>query len=404
MKMKKKNGITLIALIITIIILLILVGVSVNLLIKGDLFGSAEKAVTGTNDKVAQEQTRVDELMNELDNVQQQQCDHTWGAWQIINQPTCTVDGTGKRTCTKCGKIETKVIKAGHQFESGTCKSCGTELVIGANIDYHEYIGENGNTITASYTSTKETRGSTDSSDADATYSVVNNSGIQWIILGVENGQVKITTKSLVDPTNGGYADGNYKYLVMEGKNGYTNFVDELNNIGAIYGKGKGADTTKFSESGGRSFKMEDLGYSALTRTTEGTHTYTSGKTFNYMELDASTSTTEGQHTWKSLSSTNSSVTIYNYTYEGSNTLTDTVSKVSNFNYYLASRHLFTTSDVLYLCVLSTGYYGAGYRAIWSSNGSDGTITVKNARVRPVVYLQPDIYLSYDATNGYGIN
>ena len=62
--MKKKNGITLIALIITIIILLILVGVSVNLLIKGDLFGSAEKAVTGTNDKVAQEQTRVDELMN----------------------------------------------------------------------------------------------------------------------------------------------------------------------------------------------------------------------------------------------------------------------------------------------------------------------------------------------------
>ena len=66
----KNKGITLIALIITIIILLILVGVSINLAIKGDLFGSAEKAVLGTNDKTAQEQTRVDELMGELGRVE----------------------------------------------------------------------------------------------------------------------------------------------------------------------------------------------------------------------------------------------------------------------------------------------------------------------------------------------
>ena len=71
--MKKNNGITLIALIITIIILLILVGVSINLAIKGDLFGSAEKAVSGTNDKTAQEQTRVDELMGELRRVEEHQ-------------------------------------------------------------------------------------------------------------------------------------------------------------------------------------------------------------------------------------------------------------------------------------------------------------------------------------------
>ena len=69
----RNEGITLIALIITIIILLILVGVSINLAIKGDLFGSAEKAVEGTNDKTAQEQTRVDELMGELGRVEEQQ-------------------------------------------------------------------------------------------------------------------------------------------------------------------------------------------------------------------------------------------------------------------------------------------------------------------------------------------
>ena len=69
----RNKGITLIALIITIIILLILVGVSINLAIKGDLFGSAKKAVSGTNDKVAQEQTRVDELMGDLGRVEDQQ-------------------------------------------------------------------------------------------------------------------------------------------------------------------------------------------------------------------------------------------------------------------------------------------------------------------------------------------
>lgn len=65
--MKKEKGITLIALIMTIILLLILVGVSLNLLIKGDLFGSAEKAVSGTNAKAEEQQTRVDELMGQMD-------------------------------------------------------------------------------------------------------------------------------------------------------------------------------------------------------------------------------------------------------------------------------------------------------------------------------------------------
>ena len=70
--MIRNKGITLIALIITIIILLILVGVSVNLLIKGDLFDSAEKAVNGTNAKVEEQQTIVDELAGELDEVEKE--------------------------------------------------------------------------------------------------------------------------------------------------------------------------------------------------------------------------------------------------------------------------------------------------------------------------------------------
>ena len=425
--MKKNRGITLIALIITIIILLILVGVSVNLLIKGDLFGSAQKAVEGTNDKTAQEQTRVDELMNELDQVTQNQCKHIWGDEKIIKVATCTGAGEKQRTCTQCGKIEKIEMPAlGHNYINGKCSVCEQTLVIGANINYREYISESGGTVSASYTSTKTTRGSTDSSDADAVYSVVNNSGIQWIILGEENGQIKITTKNIVQPTSGGYASDSFKYLRLEGQNGYTNFIDELNKISAVYGKGKYADTTKFGSSGGRSFKKEDLGY-IFTRTAEYKYArHSDGKiyryapnatvdetstiggfiVFNYMVLDASNSTeeTSSSHAWKSLSTTsNSYVTIYQYVYSENRTLPTTVSKADT-NYLLASRYLSYISN----------YDNVGYGtfAVNIDGDDSGTLLCdsfgyNNIRIyggiRPVVYLKSDIQLSYDSSSGYTI-
>ena len=527
--MKKNKGITLIALIITIILLLILVGVSINLAIKGNLFGSAEKAVSATNDKVGKQQSIIDELMDEFDAMEAEICSHIWkdgailkestctaegkkqkvcenckkvieietpalghnfvnrvctrcgekepgctthtygdwvitknatcvaegskkrtctvcgveevetipatgvhtyGEWQVTKQATCTADGTKTKTCTVCGATQSQSIaKLGHNYVNGTCTRCGEkqELVIGANINYHEYISESGGTVSASYTSTKTTRGSKDSSDSNATYSVVNNSGIQWIVLGEENGQIKITTKNIVQPTSGGYTSGNFKYLMIQGQNGYTNCIDELNKISAVYGKGKYADTTKFSTSGGRSFKMEDLGYGALTRTAsykyarhsdgkvyryaaneavDGTST-TGGNytTFNYMALDASNSTdeTSSSHTWKSLSTTaNSYVTMYQYTYSGRRTLSTEVSKADTY-YWLASRALYCDyGNVRYNARL---VYTDGYDSYSNFYASDGSNYYPSKYgVRPVVYLKSDIQLSYDSSSGYTIS
>ena len=67
--MKKNQGITLIALIITIIIMLILVAVTIDVVVDGKLFDTAKDAVGQTNNKVGEEQNRVDELMGELENV-----------------------------------------------------------------------------------------------------------------------------------------------------------------------------------------------------------------------------------------------------------------------------------------------------------------------------------------------
>ena len=507
--MQKQKGITLIALIITVILLLILLGTSLGIVLRGDFFGKARKTAKMTDEKISSEGNTIEKGQNDWEQMEVDICSHIWGeeritleptcttlgkkakvceicgrtieteipalghnygdwiitknvtclqngtktktctvcgatqvetikasgshtygAWVTTTSATCTTNGTKKRTCTACGTTENQgITKLGHNYVKRTCTRCGDveALVVGANIDYHEYLSESGGTVSSSYTSTKTTRGSTDSSDSNATYSVVNNSGIQWIVLGEENGLIKITTKNIVQPTSGGYTVGSFKILKLQGQKGYANFIDELNKISAVYGKGKYADTTKFGSSGGRSFKMEDLGYGALTRTAsykyarhsdgkvyryaanatvDGTST-TGGSytTFNYMAFDVSTTTEEttSSHTWKSLSTTaNSYVTMYQYTYSGSRTLSTEVSKADT-HYWLASRYLgFSTIYVIYNARRVNTDGINNYNSLcYSYGGSDGYYN----GVRPVVYLKSTAKLSnYSSTNGYTLS
>ena len=123
--MKENKGITLIALIITIVVMLILVAVSVNVLINSNIIGQAEKAAKGYKTAYEQEQTRIDELMEEWNRLEQEQCAHIWGEEKITKAATCTETGTKTRTCTKCGKVETLTIQAlGHNYVSGKCTRC----------------------------------------------------------------------------------------------------------------------------------------------------------------------------------------------------------------------------------------------------------------------------------------
>ena len=481
-KNKENQGITLIALIITVIVLLILIGVSINLVLKGDLFESTQKTVNGTNAKLNEQQTIMDELINEWDEIEKDSCLHNWrdgeillqptctttgkkqivceicgkvleveipalghnyenrvctrcgeaepgcenhtfgdwvitknptcvaegskkktctvcgveevetipatgvhtyGEWKVTKQATCTAEGTKTKTCTGCGATQSQVIaKLGHNFVNGTCSVCGETLVIGADINYHEYVSSSGSTVSASYTSTKENRGSRHSNydknasnDTDATYSVINNSEIQWIVLGEENGQIKITTKNEVQPTSGGYTqygpnNSSIKFIYFGGLEGYTNCIDELNKISAVYGKGKYADTTKFGTSGGRSFNMEDLGYENVSDSA----------------------------------------------YSGSQTLSTTVSKLGTSRaYWLASRYYTGSNETrcyYYVCIVN-GNGDCGYSTTPNksdcqlhviSNSTASNSWAYKANVRPVVYLKTDIQLTYDDSNGYTIS
>ena len=66
--MKKNQGITLIALIITIIILIILTAVTINNVIGTDLIGFATKAVENYTDAARDEADKVDKLVGIFDN------------------------------------------------------------------------------------------------------------------------------------------------------------------------------------------------------------------------------------------------------------------------------------------------------------------------------------------------
>lgn len=354
--MKKEKGITLVALIITIIVMLVLIAVSVNILIKSNLIENAEKT-TNAYKTASEKETNGEKIIinnMEYDSVEEYMCNHEWGDWNIIDNATKEKTGLRRRICKKCGATEEKVIPV------------KVDLVLGAKIDYKEYIDPNTNSafkIMPKYISTKTTRGSTLDGDEDAVYSIQNNSEIEWIVLGEENGQIKITTKNVVQPENGGILKNNIKELTFSGKAGYGSLVEELNNIGAIYGKGKGADTTKINGSGGRSFRIEDLGYEETTRkamyiyakhedgkvyrydvgtsvdgsSTAGGQYYI----FEYMNMDANPDITEDMEAskeWKTLQK-GENVTMYQYDYSGKQTLSTDISKADE-SYWLASREL----------------------------------------------------------------
>ena len=144
--MKENKGITLIALIITIIVMLILVAVSVNVLINSNIIGQAEKAAKGYKTAYEQEQTRIDELMEEWNRLEQDQesgCVHNWGEWQTVTPATCTNAGSQKRTCSLCNTSETQNIPVlEHNYSEATCTKpqtctrCGatTGTALGHNI------------------------------------------------------------------------------------------------------------------------------------------------------------------------------------------------------------------------------------------------------------------------------
>ena len=54
--------------------------------------------------------------------------EHSFGDWQVVKEPTCTVDGQKARTCTVCGTRETEALPAlGHDYQESVVDPTCTE-------------------------------------------------------------------------------------------------------------------------------------------------------------------------------------------------------------------------------------------------------------------------------------
>ena len=184
----KNKGITLIALIITIIVMLILVAVSVNILIKSNLIGATEKAT----DKY---KTALEEEANGE-----------------------TIEIGGKKYNSLEDYLKEKgMIEEVHDWkrtgDNLTCNHCNVTLTIGQEINYTD-TGKKSSIIV------KEKSGSSEQT-------ISKDSNTKWVVLGAEDSNNNGTNETLLittqTPTTG--------KIVLYGAAGYNNCIEEINRM-----------------------------------------------------------------------------------------------------------------------------------------------------------------------------
>ena len=219
-KMRKENGITLVALIITIVVMLILVAVSVNVIVNSDLIGHAEKTGDAYRNAIAKEEAynpsigngkTLDDYMKDAKIVEEV---HNW-----------KVNGD-KFTCT-CD-----LCKAHANGDS----SNGLTVEIGQEIKYKAVRDTEGaitTTITAAMSG--HTENQTISLTAEPTYVVmgvadINENGTnETLLLTITKPEVKVTLKGAA-AYNNGPTEINRMCRELYGKDARGMTIEDVNN------------------------------------------------------------------------------------------------------------------------------------------------------------------------------
>ena len=431
LNLKERNGITLIALVITIIVLLILAGVTIATL-TGDngILGKAKTAKTTNDEEKAKEQINIAVMGSYGKDGELNYDDLTKNLRQIgikglpkeASYPLkVTLDGV-KATIKENGEVE-----------------FGKTIEVGDYVDYDPTLGANASDLT--YTSTADKTGA--DSNQEFNVSTYKSAGYGWRVLGVKNGKIRLISEEFIGP--GTYTDSSRTYYNLKGQKGYINGIEELNKISGIFGHGKGAEKAT-------SITVEDIngitGYNPETakynqgdwNEYENKVTYTRGSgtalssnatngktwsgtqsTFNYYD--------KTNKTFKALTSGSTEITSTAYTY-GPATLKDGFTQpvqgvdengtYNEVNQMLFGKWTMTADNGYYRSFTGTGteprYWLAsdcasalsndvGWGLRYVSNGgvcsnylcySDGYERSDSYGVRPVVSLKSDVSLEWN--------
>lgn len=399
------KGITLVALVITIVVLLILAGISLNLVIGNNgIITKAQEAKKKYAEGAENDLIALNALTDEIDEYIQSQCEHEFGEWQITKEATESEEGIRTKECIKCGKIENQIIPR--------------NLKIGERITgYNPAVGPNDELINTSYESTVEKNGYKD-------YSFTVKDITDWVILGNDSeGRILITS---IDPIKTD-ADGPAYFK------GYPeiDYVGEMHRICSIYGQGKYADRTATGEvvlsqgnaitSGARSITLEDVG-SSVVETEEATFTSVVDEITGeeYVISSASDKHYSSFAYHSSLTdSKNDDTEKWIYLNDGKsvtlkfNTFTPVPDKYSGVAFYRKGGGYMKNYNFANV-VVSAGSYGTQFGAprnfnnsldVSSDLGTPPNVLWNNqSYCRPVVTLDKDVKIQYDNnTKAYSI-
>ncbi len=128
MYIRKEKGITLIALVITIVVLIILAGISINLILgENGLFLKAQKAAQNYKDEAEKEEAKVGDLGAVIDNIvsnSEETLNGSWSQKNKVNKPKLSQTGLSPVTIDS----------------NGICRTPKIE-----NDDWYSYNGKNNN-------------------------------------------------------------------------------------------------------------------------------------------------------------------------------------------------------------------------------------------------------------------
>ena len=423
MKQKLKNtqrGITLVALIITIIVLLILAMVSIKIAIDGGLITKASKA-TDTHTIGAEKEAiglGYSEYQMALANKEN------------VTKPTIKV----AEVTPKGEGWNVKFTKTNNEYQLSKngevllAKQNGIDVIwtdngddtftkgevtvkVGDIVNYDEGTGYT-TTVTASKS------GHTDVQ----TYTTKN---LGWRVLGINTkGEIELISDNATSDM-----------LYLKGEEGYLNAEDVLNNMcNELYGKGEHA-------TGARSLNVEDINklgnYDPTTFSGYGQiYTYRFRTSGNYMQYKTTKADGTLVKDWTDI--TDANYQTFKAPGEKEETISadnrnDTGRSVENTYYYytVANKVQQTTSDGKKMSDIISNVTGSGSKSQWLASrsvycgnsfanfdvcceyvyvnstelyNSDGYSSIKYNRVRPVVSLESDIQLSGNSNEGWTIN
>ena len=411
---KNEKAITLIALVITIIVLLILAGISIATLTGNN--GLLSKATSAKEETKKAEYKESLELIGAGLQIDKRRENWTTGVFMGKYKEAIENDKKFKGSLVKEENNKIKVTtKEGYVFyvEEEKVEFGGKEELttkpesLASKVEVGDYVAYKAGT-THSYTSKKGT-GTTGGNGYDTPQTFTSNDNIKWRVLSKENNEVVLISEEPLQ------TDDN-KNFYLNGAIGYLYAEEELNKICSIYGHGVGANTNKtfsyevgdvvgkveertLTRSGARSITVEDLNkICGVTPSTALDSEY--GKEYT-KSIYYPTIKTETGYSGSAASRTDKN-TVYSYT--GSEKISTTSNEYKmlfkNKYYWLASRCVRSDSSNSNFIVRIVASGLVRSTLVGSGTGGRFFGSSDSIGVCPIVYLKSDIQTSGKDSSG----